>query len=251
LAYGLITTVVIGLLTGIFQRTRVIGHGIAAIALTVLLLSDKIAYMQTPYLLILMLIWSIATFLRPSIARSGKWMLPLIVTLSVIRFGIDYSFAKNFAVTPILNTADLFGIFAVLGFGFFWTKLPEEWTIDSLGLGLLSLPAILFIIGMANGPTWAPTTRYFTWQYATIPTTWQHHIVLQPTDPKKPDIHLNSASVFGPYTGIVASDSGAKKAYIQYILTNAKKWWQLDLRDTYSDAVFVKIGDGASQRYTR
>jgi len=249
IAYTLLGIFIAGLLSGIFQRTRIAGHGIAAIALLGLLLADKIAYMHTPYLLTLMLLWSVTTWWRPATACYAKWMLPLIGTLALLRFGLNSSFSQNMDITLILDLTDLLGGLSLLGYGFFWlSKSNTEKTGTNAGLALLTLPLILFVFGLFQGPLWAPTTHYFTWQYATIPTTWQHHIRLQATDTTTPPILLNSASVLGPYTGRIASEKGAREAYIRYIISNAPTWWKLEIKD-FSDEVFVGIGDGASRRY--
>jgi len=249
LSYGLLGLFITGLLSGIFQRTRIVGHGLAACTLFALLMADKIAYLHTPYLLTLMLLWSVTTWWRPATARYAKWILPLIVTLALLRFGLNAQLSQNLDITLTLDLTDLLGSLSILGYGFFWLhNAAAEKTGASLGLGLLILPLILFVFGLFQGPLWAPTTHYFTWQYATIPTTWQHHIRLLATDTTKPPIRLNSATVLGPYTGRIASDKGARAAYMRYIITHAPTWWKLEIKDS-SDEVFVGIGDGASKRF--
>lgn len=249
IAYGLLGIFICGLLTGIFQRTRIIGHSLAASALLALLMADKIAYLHTPYLLTLMLLWSVSTWWRPALDRYAKWMLPLVVLLSLLRFGINTCFAQALDITLTIDLADLIGSLSLLGYGFFWlSKTSSEKKVATIGVVLLLLPFTLFIFGLSQGPLWSPSTHYFTWQYATIPTTWQHHIVLHPKDESKPPILLNSASVLGPYTGRVASSTWARHAYIDYIITHAPTWWNLEIKDG-SDEVFVGIGDGASRRY--
>ncbi len=249
IAYTLMGLVIAGLLTGIFKRTRVLGNSLAAVALLALLLADKIAYLHTPYLLVLMLIWSVALSLRPALSRHAKWMLPIILTLALLRFGIDSRFASNMGVTLIPTLPDIIGSLSVFGFGLFWLSPTQAQPGYKVAFGLLAIPVIVFLIGLTQGPTWTPSSHYFTWQYTEIPTTWQHQIRLQPKDATKQQIRLNSSSVFGPYTGHIASDKDLRQLYLGYIINNAQAWWGFEL-ESASDEVFFKFGEGASQRYT-
>lgn len=249
MAYGLGALCVCGLLAGVFQKTRGIGHSIAMFGFLGLLLSDKIAYLQTHFLVVLMLCTSLILTFKPKQVSIAKWMFPLILVLGIFRLGLDSLMAHNLDMSLTPHYPDILGSVGILGYGFLWISKQKRPEIFSawLSLALLIIPVFLFIDGLLQGPLWIARTHYFTWQYASIPTTWQHHITLTPTD-EKPAILVNSSSIFGPYTGRIACDPKIRNAYIAYVIQKAPTWWKLSIRKGIDD-VFVSIGDGPSQRY--
>ena len=246
LAYSLIFFSVSGLLLGVFKKTQKIGHSLAGLALLGLLLSDKIAYLHTHYLLVLMLLWSVILAYQPKMATVAKWMLPLTLLLSALRFGLDSLFAHTLSVSLQWQTPDMIASFGLLGYGLLWLSRPRSEAPQPYTWGWLGIPIFLFVFGLLQGPLWTPRTHYFTWQYASIPTDWEHHLKLLPSNGQSA-ILVNSARIFGPYTGRVASDPDIRKAYIAYVMKKAPTWWKLSIQDG-TDDVFVRIGDRPSQR---
>lgn len=249
LAYALGTLCVCGLLAGVFQKTRGIGHSFAAMGFLVLLMSDKLAYLQSHWLLVLMLVTSVILTLNPKQSSIVKWMLPLVIILALLRLSLDSLMAHNLDLSLTLHLPDLICSIGLLGYLFLWVSKEKELRMapSLAGWTLLIVPVFLFIYGLVQGPVWNPKTHYFTWQYASIPTTWQHHITLIPTGDQSP-ILVNSVSIFGPYTGRIACEPAIRKAYIAYIIRQAPTWWKLSIRGGQDD-VFVSIGDGPSRRY--
>ena len=249
LAYGLGILCICGLLTGVFQKTRRIGQSLSLLGFLGLLLSDKVAYLQTHFLVVLMLGTSLILTVRPKQVAIAKWILPLILGLALFRLGLDIVRAQTLGLLLTVHVPDLLGSVGIFGYGFLWLSKQKYPEISESGLSLSwpIIPVVLFIFGLLQGPLWIPKTQYFTWQYASIPTTWQHHIILTPAD-EKPPILINSSTIFGPYTGHIACDPNIRNAYIAYIIQKAPTWWKFAIRKGVDD-VFVSIGDGASQRY--
>lgn len=252
LAYTLLMAIVVGLLGSFWHKTQTLGYLIASVGFLALLLADKLAYLNSMYLVCLFLIWSTLVSYKTETFRLAKWMGPLLVTLCAVRYGLTTASANQIGASLTGNMTDVTMSIGILGFFIPWLPKTQLHTISKkaavLGCTGLLIPLILWINSMLNGPLWAPVTHYFTFQYISANLAWDYKVILLPVEISKPPILLNAAPVFGPYTGRIGSDMAVRKAYLSYLKKQAPIWWKVPISGGH-DEVFWGVNEGPLHRF--